>query len=150
MDSIDSPLSHRLHAFVQSHRVYMREFGSVEDGRSFHGANPAALRVMDYLGEWDVSTVGQVANNARLSPSNASHVLSDLRRRGFASCDVDGSDRRHRLYGLTPEGRRVSGAWNRHVEGAIARIVFRWPMEKQHAVGAQMVELSRLLGSFDW
>ena len=134
-----------------AHEIYMNEFGYIEHPRLFRGLHPGRLRVLQYILEHDDGpTVGRIAKWTRMSDSNASHILAELREKECVVLHVDPADARSRIVELTALGRAAALEWRHHVRAVLCDRIWRWPARKQEAIAETMTELAHRLRSAEY
>jgi DNA-binding MarR family transcriptional regulator len=73
--------------------------------------------ILAQIGRSEPTNVGMLAEALVMDAGALAHTLRPLERDGFVSIDVNPDDRRHRLIGLTPEGRakltETDALWSR-------------------------------------
>jgi DNA-binding MarR family transcriptional regulator len=91
-----------LSAALSQHRLLQvrREFG----------INLAEFRILSWLVEVNSTSIRDIAKNSQLDKAHVTRALAGLIKRGLVSQIVDPRDRRLRVVGLTPAGRRIVSA----------------------------------------
>lgn len=76
------------------------------------GLGTGQPKLLSYLDEYGAATPRQLADYYELDPAGVSRMLDALERKGFVEITPSARDRRSKEVALTPEGKRVSCAWN--------------------------------------
>jgi DNA-binding MarR family transcriptional regulator len=74
------------------------------------GLNLAEYRIMSILAAFESPSIKDIARNSQLDKAHVTRALSDLIKRGLTTQIVDRHDRRLRVVGLTPAGRKIMAA----------------------------------------
>lgn len=108
------------HAFERASRGMVARLGIT-------GSQRIALRV---IGRYPGIGPGDLARVLHLDPGTISATVRRLENAGILKRRQTGRDRRRVALGLTPKGHSLDGEDERTIEGALARVVARFPAEE--------------------
>ena len=76
------------------------------------GLGTGQPKLLTYLAHYGACAPRELACYYELDPAGVSRMLDALARKGFVKIEQDAGDRRAKVVALTPEGERVSRAWD--------------------------------------
>lgn len=76
------------------------------------GLGTGQPKLLSYLDHFGSCSQRDLAEYFELDPAGVSRMLDALSKKGFVKVVQDEEDRRSKVVSLTPEGERVSHAWN--------------------------------------
>ena len=76
------------------------------------GLGTGQPKLLTYLAHFGSCSPRELAAYYELDPAGVSRMLDTLERKGFVKIEQNAEDRRAKVVALTPEGERVSHAWD--------------------------------------
>lgn len=102
----------------------------------------AQHRLLVLLAAHGPQSVGQIAEQLGVNPSNASRHCDRLQRLGLVARSRSAEDGRVVRIGLTPDGRRLLDAVTDHRRAALAAVVLRLPESERTEVLAALRKIN--------
>lgn len=124
------------HAFERASRGMVARLGVT-------GSQRIALRV---IGRYPGIGPGDLARVLHLDPGTISATVRRLEKAGILKRRQTGRDRRRVALGLTPKGHSLDGEDEQTIEGALARVVARFPAEEVAVVRSFLAAFAEELG----
>jgi DNA-binding MarR family transcriptional regulator/N-acetylglutamate synthase-like GNAT family acetyltransferase len=126
-------------------RFYTRQIGLLEEGLLHSPFSLTEVRVLYEIAHRSHPTASALREELGLDAGYLSRILQRLRRAGLISATTAAGDRRRRLLGLTPRGRRTFGALDarssREVSALLGRLA---PAARRRLAGAMTTIESEL------
>src|SRR4051812_29581567 len=106
-------------------RFYTRQMGLLEDGLLHSPFSLTEVRVLYEIAHRTAPTASAIGQELGLDPGYLSRLLQRLRKAGLVTATAAAGDRRQRLLGLTPGGRRTFGALDARSSRDVALLLGR-------------------------
>ncbi len=106
-------------------RFYTRQMGLLDDGLLQSPYSLTEVRVLYEIAHRTAPTASAIAQELGLDPGYLSRLLQRLRKAGLVTATAATGDRRERLLGLTPRGRRTFSALDARSSREVALLLGR-------------------------